>query len=237
MSGYLMTRIILSGIDENQFSLKRFYLARAKRIIPALTITCLIVMIIGWLFVKPSGFYDMGKDVASSIFFFSNFLYLSRSGYFDDSSVNNFLLHTWSLSVEWQFYIIYPLILLSIHKLLGTKAAKVSITAMLILSLCASLYGTYNYAEASYYMFPTRAWAMLAGGLAYILPQPRSMKRTLNIVGILIITISFFIINKTTPWPGVMAILPVFGTFLCIYSNSNMGFYKLPTTVHWFHFI
>lgn len=228
ISGYLMTRIILSGIDENQFSLKRFYLARAKRIIPALTITCLIVMIIGWLFVKPSGFYDMGKDVLSSIFFFSNFLYLSRTGYFDDSSVNNFLLHTWSLSVEWQFYIIYPLILLSIHKLLGTKAAKVSITAMLILSLCASLYGTYNYAEASYYMFPTRSWAMLAGGLAYILPQPRSMKRTLNIAGFLIITISFFIINKTTPWPGVMAILPVFGTFLCIYSNSNMGFYKLP---------
>lgn len=144
ISGYLMTKIILSGIDENNFSLKRFYLARARRIIPALTIICLITILIGWLFIKPSDFYEMGKDVASSILFISNFLYWSRSGYFDNSSVNNFLLHTWSLSVEWQFYIVYPLLLLAVSKTLGLKAAKHSILVLFIFSFFASLYGTYS---------------------------------------------------------------------------------------------
>ncbi|HKM98195.1 MAG TPA: acyltransferase, partial [Buttiauxella sp.] len=227
ISGYLMTRIILSGIYEKRFSVNKFYFSRAKRIIPALTITCLITMVIGWLFIKPSDFYEMGKDVVSSIFFVSNFLYLSRSGYFDDSSVNNFLLHTWSLSVEWQFYIIYPLLLLVISRFFGFRAAKLSIVIMFILSFCASLYGTYNYAEASYYMFPIRAWAMLAGGLAYIIAAPKAINRTLSIAGLIIITISFFIINKETPWPGVMAIVPVVGAFLCIYSNSTLKLYTI----------
>ncbi|HBP8875749.1 TPA: acyltransferase family protein [Escherichia coli] len=226
ISGYLMTKIILSGINDNKFSLKRFYLARAKRIVPALTITCLVTMLIGWLFIKPSDFYEMGKDVASSILFISNFLYLSRSGYFDDSSVNNFLLHTWSLSVEWQFYIIYPLLLLAITKSLGIKAAKHSIVIMFICSFFASLYGTYNFAEASYFMFPTRAWAMLAGGMAFTIPSIKQMKRAISIVGLLLIALSFFIINKDTPWPGLMAIIPVLGSFLFIYSNSSLRFYN-----------
>lgn len=227
ISGYLMTKIILSGIDGNKFSLRKFYLARAKRIIPALTIICLITMLIGWLFIKPSDFYEMGKDVVSSILFISNFLYLSRSGYFDDSSVNNFLLHTWSLSVEWQFYIIYPLLLLAITKLYGIKSAKHSIAIMFICSFFASLYGTYNYAEASYFMFPTRAWAMLAGGLAFTIPPVRAMNRAISIAGLSLVTLSFFIINKDTPWPGFMAIIPVLGSFLCIYSNSSLSFYNL----------
>lgn len=227
ISGYLMTKIILSGIDENNFSLKRFYLARARRIIPALTIICLITILIGWLFIKPSDFYEMGKDVASSILFISNFLYWSRSGYFDNSSVNNFLLHTWSLSVEWQFYIVYPLLLLAVSKILGLKAAKHSILVLFIFSFFASLYGTYNYAEASYFMFPTRAWAMLAGGLVYIIPPLKILKRTLSLVGLSIIITSLFIINKETPWPGLMAIIPVFGAFLCIYSNATLRFFDL----------
>lgn len=229
ISGYLMTRIILSGINKKTFSLNRFYLARARRIIPSLVITCFIVMLIGWLFIKPSDFYEMGRDATSSMFFLSNFLYLSRSGYFDDSSVNNFLLHTWSLSVEWQFYIIYPLILLSISKLYGIKAAKYSIAIMFIFSLVASIYGTYNYAEASYYMFPTRAWAMLAGGLAYIITPMRILRKTLSILGVILIIISFFIITKETPWPGIMSIIPVTGAFLCIYANSNFDVYNLKS--------
>lgn len=227
ISGYLMTRIILSGITKKNFSLKRFYLARAKRIIPALIITCFITMLVGWLFIKPSDFYEMGRDIVSSIFFLSNFLYLSRSGYFDDSSVNNFLLHTWSLSVEWQFYIIYPLLLLAISRIGGIKVAKYSIVIMFIFSLSASIYGTYNYAEASYYMFPTRAWAMLAGGLAYIMISMKILNKTLSVVGIILIITSFFIINKETPWPGVMSIIPVTGAFLCIYANSAFSVYNL----------
>lgn len=222
ISGYLMTKIILGRIEKSSFSLQGFYISRAKRIIPSLTVTCLAVLVLGWLFVRPSEFYDLSNDVLSSIFFVSNFLYLSRSGYFDDSSINNFLLHTWSLSVEWQFYIIYPLILLVICRHFGIKHAKILILLSFILSFTLSLYGTYNLPEFTYFMFPTRAWAMLAGGVVYVLPPCRAKLKTLSLsVGFCLIAIGLIVVTKQTPWPGEMALLPVLGASFIIYSSKS----------------
>lgn len=116
ISGYLMTSIILKGISTENFSIMYFYMARAKRIIPALFIMCLAVLLLGWFILSPIEFKDLGKHTAASAGFVSNLIYWKESGYFAASSHSKWLLHTWSLSVEWQFYLIYPVLLVILSK-------------------------------------------------------------------------------------------------------------------------
>lgn len=221
ISGFLMTKIILGGIEGGTFNLWGFYCARATRIVPALVSVCMVTLIIGWFFLIPMEFIGMGKDALSSIAFVSNFIYLFRAGYFDDSSTNNFLLHTWSLSVEWQFYIIYPIVLVFISRVFSFRAAKLSVFIMCAMSFVLALYGVYNFAEESYYMFPTRAWVMLVGGMVYLLPEPVRFKSHFQVVGFILVAYAFYIITKQTPWPGVMALFPAVGTAIIIYANTD----------------
>lgn len=191
ISGFLMTKIIVERLNNNKFSIWDFYCARAKRIVPALSCVCLSLMLLGYLFLYPSDYAQVGEDSFSSLLFYSNFLYLSRAGYFDDSSVNNLLLHTWSLSVEWQFYIIYPVIIYAIARSTGIKSVKKAVIVMTVLSFAASLYGTYNYAEQTYFMFPTRAWAMLSGGCVYFFSAGSMARKTASPVGLILVLTSF----------------------------------------------
>jgi peptidoglycan/LPS O-acetylase OafA/YrhL len=106
ISGFLMTGIIFRGIEQKNFSILRFYVARANRIIPALAVLCLFLLVFGWFYLTPLDYKALGKHAAGSMGFLSNFMYMRESGYFDAASREKWLLHTWSLSVEWQFYII-----------------------------------------------------------------------------------------------------------------------------------
>ncbi|MCE9886237.1 acyltransferase family protein [Obesumbacterium proteus] len=219
ISGFLMTKIIFTKLDNDNFNLWSFYCSRAKRIVPALFIACIFLLVIGWLFIRPSEYSELSKDIISSLTFVSNILYMSRSGYFDDSSVNNLLLHTWSLSVEWQFYIIYPILIGFFYKIFGKKSAIISIYVLTICSFLLSLYGTYAFPNETYFMFPMRAWAMLSGGIVYLLSNHNKSNRYLSYIGIAGVLVSFFIINKLTPWPGSMALLPVISASVIIFSN------------------
>lgn len=105
ISGFLMTSIIFRGIEQNSFSVIKFYIARANRIIPALALLCFVLLVGGWFYLTPVEYKALGKHAASSVSFVSNFIYLTEAGYFAASSHEKWLLHTWSLSVEWQFYI------------------------------------------------------------------------------------------------------------------------------------
>ena len=111
ISGYLMTGIIVSGLESKRFSILKFYTARIKRIIPALLFLCVILLGIGWFLLAPDDYRTLAEHVRDSLFFVSNNTYRKESGYFDVLSHEKWLLHTWSLSVEWQFYIILPVIL------------------------------------------------------------------------------------------------------------------------------
>lgn len=224
ISGFLMTKIIVDRYNKKTFSLLGFYAARAKRIVPALTLVCLSLVILGYLFLYPSDYAQLGEDSLSSLLFLSNVLYFSRAGYFDDSSLNNLLLHTWSLSVEWQFYIIYPLIILLFISIFGSRHLKTFVILFTIASFAACVYGTYNYAEMTYFMFPTRAWAMLAGGCAYFFNNNDRKNKYIALLGFILVICSFFIIDKNTPWPGEMSLLPVIGAAIIIYSNKNNFF-------------
>jgi peptidoglycan/LPS O-acetylase OafA/YrhL len=219
ISGFLMTGIIFRGIEQNSFSILTFYIARANRIIPALAALCIALLVFGWFVLTPLDYKMLGKHVATSIAFLSNFQYFNESAnYFDASSHTKWLLHTWSLSAEWQFYILYPLILVTIHKFIPLNAIKKIILFGTVFAFAFSVFATYKWPDFSYYLLPTRAWEMMIGGVAYLYPfnVKDRHKHILEWAGGILIFSSYLLISKYNPWPGYLAIIPVMGAFLII---------------------
>ncbi|MGF1765421.1 acyltransferase family protein, partial [Aliivibrio kagoshimensis] len=223
ISGYLMTGIIFRNIEKNNFSILHFYLARANRIVPALAVLCVAMMIFGWFYLSPNDFKTLNKHVVSSITFLSNILYWTESGYFDANSHQKWLLHTWSLSVEWQFYIIYPFVLVLLRQFLSVKAIKIALLIGTVIGFVFCIIVTYRWPNAAYFLLPSRAWEMMAGGLAYLYPFniKEERKRAIEWAGFVLIVGSYFFISKDNHWPGYLACLPVFGTYLIIQAQRN----------------
>lgn len=226
ISGYLMTRIIFEGLEKRSFSLFRFYISRANRIIPALAVLCMVLLIIGWFFLMPKDYLALGKHVVSSLTFISNMVYWTESGYFDVSSHKKWLLHTWSLSVEWQFYLLYPIILILMKGFMSVVAMKRMVLFLAVLGFLFSVIATYTWPTSSYYFLSTRAWEMLVGGVALLYPVNLSQarKKALEAIGLLLILSAFFLISKEDSWPGYLAAIPVVGTFLVILANRRESY-------------
>ena len=226
ISGFLMTGIIFRGLEQNNFSILKFYVARANRIIPALAVLCLVLFILGWFYLTPLEYRSLGKHAASSIAFLSNFIYWTEAGYFDAASHEKWLLHTWSLSVEWQFYIIYPIILVLLAKVFSIKTIKSILIVGTVLGFIFCVIATYKWPNLSYYLLPTRAWEMMVGGIAYLYPFTvhENRKKVLEWVGLTLIIASYFLISADNPWPGYLAIFPVLGSFLVIQAHNNNSF-------------
>lgn len=223
ISGFLMTGIIFKGLENNNFSVLNFYIARANRIIPALAALCLALLVFGWFYLTPVEYRALGKHAASSVGFLSNIIYFTEAGYFDAASHEKWLLHTWSLSVEWQFYIIYPLVLLALKRIFSLKTLKSLIIVATVIGFLFSVYATYKWPSASYYLFPMRAWEMMLGGVAFLYPikLQESNKRLVEILGLILIVASYIFITGDDPWPGYLALFPVLGTFLVIQAQRN----------------
>lgn len=223
ISGFLMTGIIFKGLENNNFSVLNFYVARANRIIPALAALCLVLLVFGWFYLTPLEYKALGKHAASSIGFLSNVIYWREAGYFDAASHEKWLLHTWSLSVEWQFYIIYPLVLLALKRIFSLKILKSLVIVATVIGFIFSVYATYKWPNASYYLFPMRAWEMMLGGVAFLYPLKlqESNKRLVEILGLILIVGSYIFITGDDPWPGYLALFPVLGTFLVIQAQRN----------------
>ncbi|HEK2062945.1 TPA: acyltransferase [Proteus mirabilis] len=247
ISGFLMTSIIFRGLESNNFSLWSFLKARARRIVPALITIILIVLALGYLFFEPLTYQLVGKHGFSSLLFISNITYANEAGYFDADSFSKLFLHTWSLSVEWQFYIVYPIILLILSKLLSISTLKKIVVISAIISFIFCIYLSSVNKTLSYFMIYTRGWEMLLGGIAFLFPLSTTdnKKRIIEIVGLILIITSFFIFSNSDNWPSYNALLPVFGAYLCILSNnkktllSNVIFQKIGLwsysiyLIHW----
>lgn len=221
ISGYLMTAIIFNGVDTGSFSLIRFYLSRANRIIPPLAVLCTFIFIWGFFFLPIYDFRIVGRDLFGAITFTSNVIFSLKQDYFEGDT--NFLLHTWSLAAEWQFYIFYPLIILVAKKITNLRFTKYLLLFLFVFSLVCSVIYSSLYPSESYYLLPTRAWEMLAGGLAFLFPFSFKVRegRAVEILGIILVISSYLLIDEQTIWPGYMALLPVFGTYLVILSSSH----------------
>ena len=223
ISGFLMTAIICNKLEKDAFNLWEFYYSRANRIIPALVTLCSVLIILGWLFLSPYEYSELGKQVASSVTFTSNILYYTQSGYFSSNSMENWLLHTWSLSVEWQFYILYPLAIFIIHRFVGLKALRSLVPVMALISLSLSIWLTPKNPSLAYFVLPTRAWEMLAGGVVFLFPMKMNsrLKLVVTLLGIFAIALSCFIFSENTLWPGYAALLPAVGAALIICANHQ----------------
>lgn len=229
ISGFLMTSIIFRGFENKNFSYLKFVINRAKRIVPALLTIVLILLVIGYLTLGQDAYKLLGKHARDSLLFISNITYAKENDYFDVSSTYKLLLHTWSLSVEWQFYLIYPAILLTLKRFTSIKTAKISVLILFSLSLILSIYITYKNPTNGYFQFYTRAWEMMLGGVAFLYPLSylrQKYKLLCELAGLTLIIASFFLIHHTVLWPGYMAIIPVFGTYLCILAHNQSTFLR-----------
>lgn len=223
ISGFLMTGIIFRGIEQENFSILKFYVARANRIIPAMALLCLVLLVFGWFYLTPMEYRFLGKHAASSVGFVSNFIYWTEAGYFDAASHEKWLLHTWSLSVEWQFYIIYPLILVAMRKFLSIDLMKLILLAGTLLGFIFCAFASYKWPSASYYLLPARVWEMMIGGVAYLYPfsLQENKKKFVEWVGLALVIGSYFFVSADDPWPGYLALFPVMGSFLIIQAQRN----------------
>jgi peptidoglycan/LPS O-acetylase OafA/YrhL len=226
ISGFLMTGIIFRGIEQESFSILKFYIARANRIIPALAVLCLVLLVFGWFYFTPMDYRALGKHVGSSMSFLSNVIYWLEAGYFDAASHEKWLLHTWSLSAEWQFYIIYPLVLVAMRKFMSVKVMKTTVLLGTVLGFIFCVIVTYKWPNSAYYLLHTRAWEMMMGGVAYLYPiaLKEERKKLVEWAGLVLIIGSYFLITKESPWPGYLAIFPVLGTFLIIQAQRSDSF-------------
>lgn len=227
ISGFLITGMILRDIEGNKFSLVRFYERRIRRIFPALFVMLLVVLAAGaWLYDPPT-FLDHGKSTIAAATSWANIYFWSTVGYFDAPPLLKPLLHTWSLSVEEQFYLVLPLTLLLITRYVK-KHALWAVIGLFLLSLGLNVWVTGTDPNTAFYMPYLRAWELLAGGLIAMRPvklKPAIAEAT-NLLGLAAVIAPIFLYTENTPFPGWAALAPVLGTAVII----NNGIYHQGVT-------
>ena len=220
LSGFLMTRIILSALQMGRFSWQQFYLARARRIVPALLVLCLVLLFLGWWWLPAADYRLLATHAASALGFISNLRFLKEAGYFDAASHDKWLLHTWSLAVEWQFYLLLPLLLLLLWRLWGLRGCVRGLALLAVISFLWSVYATAHWPASAFYLLGSRAWELVAGGLTWYLSSRVHLSdrwcRFGEWGGLGLIVLAIAGCNGDTPWPGSMAALPVLGTMLVL---------------------
>lgn len=223
ISGYLMTSIIFNGIEQNRFTLSSFYSSRTKRILPPLAILCISLLIFGWINFSASDYRDLAKHAASSIAFVSNFIYANETGYFTASVTEKWLLHTWSLSLEWQFYMLYPLLILGLKKRFSVDAIKLWLVSLTLASFMFGLYMSSHLPEKAFFHLPFRAWELLFGGLLFLYPLKLSpqLSKPVEVSGMVMILLSYLFISSNNAWPSYLTLLPVFGASMIIIANRQ----------------
>ena len=227
ISGYLMTSIIMGRLAKDRFSVWEFYYDRAKRIVPGLLGLCFCLLAAGYLLLEPTTYHYLGSTSISALLFFSNFRFWEATGYFDQDSNTKWLLHTWSLSVEWQFYLIYPIILMLLHRFERTRRFIVPILwSMAALSVLLCIWSTKLYPASAFYLLPQRAWEMLAGGIVALQFKNSEQRYSWPLLasGLALIGISLVYFDKNMAWPSYSALLPVVGTCLVIAANRANGY-------------
>lgn len=232
LSGFLITRIIVDGLEKGSFSITRFYARRVRRIFPALFFVLLASIALAVVAFEPEAYKTFFDDLPYAIFQASNFLFVQQTGYFDPANESSPLLHTWSLGVEEQFYLIWPFLLITIYRLCKKRTTLI-LGAIAILSFAYSQYLCLHSPKIAFYMLHSRAWELALGGLLVVANIPEIRSRTTNNIlaaaGLALVGAGFVFVDSTSPFPGVNALPPVLGTVLMLLSgqSSNSFLYKL----------
>lgn len=219
ISGFLISTIIFESLEKNSFNYYEFYVHRIKRIFPALILVLLTSYVVGWFLLLPDEYKQLGKHIASGAGFISNLVLWDEAGYFDKASDSKPLLHLWSLGIEEQFYIFWPLLLGVVWKYRLNFLATTLFIA--VASFLVNIFTVTANPVAAFYSPFSRFWELMIGGvLAYLmLHKPQHLPKNTNwqsIAGLLLIIIAIFSIDKDRAFPGWWALLPTLGAFLII---------------------
>lgn len=229
ISGFLITQIIQSEMASGDFSFARFYERRVRRLLPALYVMVLLTAIPSFYYLLPSERYEFFRSIAAVVTFTSNFFFWMQTGYFDRAADEKPLLHTWSLSVEEQFYLALPLVIWVLLKWMGPdKRRQLALPAGLgIVAIASFAFAhwlmTSGHKESAFFLSPPRAWEFLAGSLVAMpgVPAIRNIHlyRTARIAGLGMIAGAVFGYRSYVTFPGVTALLPCAGAALFIWAG------------------
>jgi peptidoglycan/LPS O-acetylase OafA/YrhL len=229
ISGFLITGIIVRELDQERFSLLGFYNRRIRRIFPALIVVLGTTLVVGWLWLLPAAYAQLSADVVASAAFFSNIASLLQSGYFDIESARKPLLHIWSLGIEEQFYLFWPLILMLAARLRLSILATASVIGVASFVLNVALIGSNP--VATFYLPFTRAWELLAGAVLACswnrVDQSAVASNLRASLGLGLIAIAATVLDTHRAFPGWWALLPVAGTVLLLSAPAAWGCRRL----------
>lgn len=242
ISGFLMTGIIARALQGGAAAtplvfLWNFFLARGKRIWPALIVMCAAMFMVGWFIMSPDEFAAYGEQARSAVLFYSNMKFWREAGYFTAHAHGIWLMHTWSLSVEWQFYVLLPVAMLLTWKLRPSPRALLLLLAAggaLSLGLC--LYMAATKPGTAFFLLPFRAWEMIAGGLVALTairaPRSAALRHGLEIGGLAMISYAILTFGHLV-WPEWRALVPVLGTVMVLVAAREDSILTNWTPLRW----
>jgi peptidoglycan/LPS O-acetylase OafA/YrhL len=228
ISGYLIIGFICRDLKLNQFSFIGFYAKRFKRLFPALFVTCLVSALFSYIYLLPQEFASFIKSLIATLTYVSNFYFYSQTDYFDESLKLAPLLHTWSLSVEEQFYFLFPPLLYLIFRLFRNKNILI-LSILGIASFVLSEWLLHINSSLSFFISPSRFWQFIVGGILALqinkIPINPIASNISGGFGIIGLTISFFLYTESTLFPGINALVPTLLTLLVLYAGNIDSFY------------
>ena len=226
ISGYLISSIIFKAQAGNGFSYTDFYARRIRRIFPPLLVVVAATLIAGWFVLLPVEYAQLGRHAAAGLGFVANIAFWLETGYFDTAAELKPLLHLWSLGVEEQFYLVWPVFVVVAWRL--RRHLSVMIFGLIAASFGASIVLTHTNPESAFYLLPSRSWELLAGaavawrsaGISSFMANRNRLANGLSVLGLVALALSFVLINRDSAFPGWWAILPVSGTVLLIVAGE-----------------
>ena len=224
ISGYLISSIILNALENGTFSLQSFYIRRVKRLLPAATAMIVSVALLGYVLLTPENYIALAKSAIFSNLFLANFWFAGNSGYFDQASSIAPLVHMWSLAVEEQFYLVFPVLIVLVYKHFRLFGVGIVVSLITLCSFALSVFLSEKNASFSFYMLPTRAWELGLGVLLSMLPRGL-IKNSWPLIGtslmaVLAIVYGLLSITENNAYPSYWAAFPVLGTVLLIWASE-----------------
>jgi peptidoglycan/LPS O-acetylase OafA/YrhL len=224
ISGYLITSLLLKKMASAPLDLLEFWERRVRRLFPALAVVTFATLVVGWFLLLPADYKELGESVCAQTLLSSNIFFWRHTSYFDGAADLKPLLHTWSLAVEEQFYLLYPLLLLGLAKL-RRPIGELAFLSLCLLSFAVSVDGVAHHPQAAFYLLPSRIWELGLGAIVAGLPRtiilfPTWVPELASWIGLATILYAMSFYNAATPFPGIAALLPCGGAVLFIVSNG-----------------